>query len=419
MNIKNISNFFFITLLLFLSSCKSLEILSEKNESDYEYSEIKETSTNIDVMNHSINYLDIEDFYNKLHISFWNNENDFIKLHTFKSYESKNRISRPLISLIFENKFILLNHESKLNIYDLNNFKIINSLDLNMNSNINTFYPTSIARVSDNFFVSYSDGKIINFDLQGEINWIKKFTDIIKTPIKIFNDQLILLLSNKIVSLNLISGFTNWEFLYESDNVLQATGGDIVSMNHLLFFILPNSRIGQIDTVFGEKNDSILLDINFEDSINNSFDKLHSYKNIISYFDQGKYLSSIDVAKNKILLNQEKIFNVNSFFFFNNSLITLHKEGILKFSNIFNRNLFWKINIVDLIKDNDKIINVTTFNESLILFFKSGIVIEINSLNGELISHKNLKIKNIDKVTINNMFFLIQQKNGNTSIFSK
>ena len=419
MNIKNISNFFFITLLIFLTSCKSLEILSEKNKSDFKYKEIIETFTKVDLVNHSKNYLDVEDFYNKLRINNWNNENEFKKLHTFKSYEPKKRTSRPLISFIYENKFISLNHESKFNIYNLKNFKIIKSIDLNINSNINTFYPTSIARVSDNFFASYSNGKIINFDLNGKINWDKKFNDIIKTPIKIYNDQLILLLSNKIVSLNLFSGIVNWEFLYESDNVLQGKGGDIVSINHLLYFILPSGRIGKIDTVFGEKNKSILLDINFEDSINNSFDKLHSYNNVISYFDQRKYLTSIDISKNTILLNQKQIYNVNSFFFFNNTLITLHKEGILKFSNIFNGNLFFEINIEDIVKDDDKIVNFTTFAKSLILFFKSGTVIEINSSNGELISNKNLKIKNIDKVTFNNLFFLILQNNGDTTILSK
>ena len=68
--------------------------------------------------------------------------------------------------------------------------------------------------------------------------------------------------------------------------------------------------------LFGEKYESILSDINFENSINNSYDKLHSYKNILSYFDQKKYLTSIDVDQNKILLNQVKIDNVRFILFF-------------------------------------------------------------------------------------------------------
>ena len=169
------------------------------------------------------------------------------------------------------------------------------------------------------------------------------------------------MLTNKILSINLLSGETNWEFIFESTNVLQSIGGDIASINHLLFFILPNSRIGKIDTIFGEKYESILSDIYFKDSINNSYDKLHSYKTILSYLDQKKYLTSIDVDQNKILLNQLQINNIDSFLFFNNSLVTYNKEGILKTFNIINKNLFWKIDISDLTNKNDKIIQYFNF----------------------------------------------------------
>ena len=68
---------------------------------------------------------------------------------------------------------------------------------------------------------------------------------------------------------------------------------------------------------------------------------------------------------------------LDSFFFFNNSLITYYNEGILKIFNIINKNLFWKIDISDLINKNDKIINILSFEKSLFLFFTNGSVIEI------------------------------------------
>ena len=168
MNTKNISNYLFITLFIFLFSCKSIEILSQKDEIDNDYKEIKETFSTIDLFDYSSNNLQVEDFYNDLHNIKWDSRKEFIKMHTFKSFGSNYQNNKPLISFIYENKFISLNYESKLNIYNLENFKIINSIDLKIKSSINTFYPTSIARVNDNFFVSYSDGKIINFDLQKE-----------------------------------------------------------------------------------------------------------------------------------------------------------------------------------------------------------------------------------------------------------
>ena len=419
MNIKNISKYLFISSLIFLFSCKSLDFLPKENEFKSEYKEVKEKYFILDLFNQPMNNLDIEDFYNNLQVINWSSKNEFVKINTFKSFGNKYQDSKPLITFVYDNKFISLDYESKLNIFDLMNFKNINSIDLKINSNLDTFYPTSIARVNDNFFVSYSDGKILSFNLDGEINWSKYYKDIIKTPIKIYNNNLIILLSNKIVSINLYDGDPNWEFLFESDNVLQALGGDIININHLLFFILPNGRVGEIDTIFGEKNDSILSEMIFNDSINNSFDKLHSYKNILSYFDQKKYLTSIDITQNKILLNNKIIDNVNSFIFFNNGLITFHKEGILKLSNIINRNLFWELDISHLVNNDDNIINVTNSSEALIIFFNSGIVIEINSLNGHLISNKNFNIKDINKITFTNNFFLAHHENGNTTILSQ
>ena len=57
-----------------------------------------------------------------------------------------------------------------------------------------------------------------------------------------------------------------------------------------------------------------------------------------------------------------------------------------------------------------KLFNILTFKKSLFLFFTNGSVIEVNHLNGKLISTKNLKMKNILKVILHNTYFLIYQK---------
>ena len=62
--------------------------------------------------------------------------------------------------------------------------------------------------------------------------------------------------------------------------------------------------MGVIDTIFGEENDSYVKNLNLEISIDNSHDKIHSYKNIFSYFDQNRYLTTIDIQKNNFLINK-------------------------------------------------------------------------------------------------------------------
>jgi len=416
MNFKNINNFLFVLFLIVLFSCQPLKILPEKKDLIFEYNEVFEKNSTIDLLNYPIFNKKVIDFYDPFKIIQWNNENDLLKLNTFVTFK-KYRNNKPLISFIENGEFITLNDKSVLTFYDLNNHKIIKSIKILINSEKNDSYPTSIAKINDNFYVSYSDGKIINFNKEGIIQWEINFYNVLKTPIKIYNNNLIILLADKILYINSLSGDIIWDFTYDGDNSLRLMGGDIVELNHLLFFILPNKSIGEIDTIFAEKNDSILSNINFVNTINNSSSKIFRYKNILSFFDQNKYLTTIDISKNKILLKNKPVDYVNSFIFFNNSLITLHKDGFLKASNILNRHLFWEIDLVQILDKNDRIIQISSFSQSLIIFFKSGIIIQVNPINGELISKTNLKIKDIKQVRSTDNYILIDHNKGRTSLF--
>ena len=59
---------------------------------------------------------------------------------------------------------------------------------------------------------------LIKFDLDGNIVWQLELNDILKTPIKIYNENIIVLLSNKIISVDTINETIDWEFIYNSDN---------------------------------------------------------------------------------------------------------------------------------------------------------------------------------------------------------
>ena len=120
-----------------------------------------------------------------------------------------------------------------------------------------------------------------------------------------------------------------------------------------------------------------------------------------------------------MILDKAIIKEIDSFVFYKNSILTYHYNGILKASNILNNNLFWKTDISKLLKGDDKIIHATNYLESLIIFFQNGIILEIDSKNGNVISVQNLKIKNIKSIYFNQNKIFITQKNGKTSIFSQ
>ena len=175
-------------------------------------------------------------------------------------------------------------------------------------------------------YAGYAEGTLIKFDLYGNIMWQLELNDILKTPIKIYNGNIIVILSNKILSVDTINKKINWEFIYKSDNSLNVYGGDIVSKNHLLFFYLPNGRLGEIDTIIGENIDALFSKIKNDQNFFDSSNTVHSFQNLISFYENNKFLYTIDIQNNNFLIEKDKVENVLSHNFINNALIILDKE---------------------------------------------------------------------------------------------
>jgi len=418
MNLKIINKLFICFLLLFLFSCESSSGVKKINDKNIKIKNTKEVKTKI-ILNTNVFNEDIEDFYSSVNLKNFNNKNEFSKLHTFNTKRKKTQNSKNLISFIYQNQFIFLDLKSNLNIYDLKNFNLIKSIDLKNYIDNYDSYVTSIARIKNNFYVSYSEGLVLNFNLQGQLIWSRDLKKIIKTPIKIYNNNLIILAGSDIISIEPSTGEINLEFSYGSNNIFQANGGDVIILNHLLFFILPNGKLGEINMIFKEKNKSVFSKFDFKSSINHSSDKLYSFNNTLSYFNQKNYLYSFDIGKNEILLNSEKINNVYSFKFYNNSIFLLDKNNLLKSLNTHNGNIFWEIDLSNYIYKDDKIIHISTLSDSLIVFFESGNIIEFNHLNGNIIANQKLKIDSISHLLFNNHYLILYHDNDKVTLLTQ
>ena len=419
MSFKNIINIIILVPIFFLSSCMSVEnILLKKPEIIPIDKQLIESKMSIDLKKNIHSSFNHRDFFDEFNYYQWDIEK-YSSLKVLKNRKVNYYEQNPLTKFISDNNFMILSNDGFFLIYNKENFEIKRKIDLNIHLNNDKSYPTSMASLNDKFYSSFSEGKIICFDLNGKIYWIKDFKDSLKTPIKILNEDLIVLLGNKIISLDPLTGNIKWEFYYENENYLDAKGGDIIELKHYIFFILPNGNIGYIDTVFAEKKISKILDFNSTKGINSSLSKLHSYKNFISLFENNRYLSTIDVTTNKFIFKNNEFLKIKSFKYINNSIITLDENFYLKSSNLINGRLFWKLNLTNLISKNDKIIEISNTNKSLIIFFNNGLVLNIDALTGEIIQSVQLKIDNIINIDVYNNLLIFEHYNGRTSIFSK
>ena len=136
--------------------------------------------------------------------------------------------------------------------------------------------------IDNDFIVGYKSGQIVRVNTKGEVIWnYQNNNNILNTPIKHFDNYLIVLYPKDIVFLSSESGLEIFKKKYQSNNVIQSTGGKIVDYFNLIYFILPSSEFHSVDTFLFEDHISKLNDIKINTSLNNLNDKIHIYKNLI------------------------------------------------------------------------------------------------------------------------------------------
>jgi len=417
MNFKYINKLFLVLIVFVVYSCAKLEELTKKetlknteiiNKEKYETSEFLSLKSNLET-NKSI-----VDFYiNNISNNFNIYEKTSKKI-TINNYDRNYDGSQALKLYIMEDFIYGVDSKSNFNIYNLIDGKLVNSLNLENNYDKNFSYPTSITKYKDTFIIGFKSGRIIKVDKEGNLLWDIYHDKILSTPLKIIDDNLIVLYSDTIKSILIENGKENWTETYEGLPIYQIKGGSIKIFANLLYFILPNSSVGEFDTLFKEKNYTGFSDIKFQNSLNNSYDEIHIFDNYIVYFDESNNLYTYDIFLNEFILNDFKITNVSSFVFFNNSLIVQNND-ILKAYNLKNGNIFWSLNLDKKINKKNKIIKAESFNNNLHVFFDNGIIFIIQ--NKEINNTIDLKVKNINLLYFQDDNLFVSLENGKTILF--
>ncbi len=329
------------------------------------------------------------------------------------NYEAKYKNNEPINVIQLDESFYSLNIDGQLLKFDLNSGKLIERINIDLDQEKKV--PISFSLYNNDFIIAFKSGEVVRINKSGQVIWLFKNEDLLNTPVKIFNDYLIILYPENIVFLSILSGDTIYEKEFKSSNIIQSSGGKIVNYFNIVFFILPNSEFNSLDTYLFEEHSINFDNIELNTSLNNLKDQIHLYKNFIVYFDDGNIIHTYDINKNKFLLVNFRISNSSSAILFNNSLISKN-ENFIEFYNIKNGKLFSRININKILNQKSKIINSLIINKNVHLLTDNGEIIILDQ-NLEIQETINLKIKNINKVyNYQNKIFISTEK-GITYIY--
>ncbi len=329
------------------------------------------------------------------------------------NYESKYKNNNPINIIYFEQSIYSMNIDGDLLRFDMDTGKLIERIKIKLDEVKKI--PVSFSIYKNDFIIAFISGEVVRINKQGEVIWIYKNKDILNTPAKIYDDYIIVLYSEKLVFLSILSGDIIYEQALESSNIIQSSGGKIKNYFNILFFILPNSEFNSLDAFLFEEHSLNFDNIEINTSLNNLKDQIHLYKNFLVYFDDGNIIHTYDINKDKFTLIDFRIKNSSSAILFNNSLISKN-EDFVEFYNIHNGNLFSKININKIINNKSKLINSFIINKNMHLFTDNGEIIILDQ-NLEIQEIVNLKIKKINKVySYQNKIFISTEK-GITYIY--
>ena len=329
------------------------------------------------------------------------------------NYEAKYNNNEPINVIYLDESIYSFNKDGELLKFDINNGKLIERINIDLDQVKKV--PISFSLYKNDFIIALKSGEVVRINKLGQVIWLFKNKDLLNTPVKIYDDYLIVLYPQKIVFLSILSGDIIYERAFNSSNIIQSTGGKIENYFNIIFFILPNSEFNSLDTYLLEEHILNFDDIELNTSLNNLKDQIHLYKNFLIYFDDGNIIHTYDINKNKLTLADFRINNSSTAILFNNSLISKN-ENFVEFYNIQNGNLFLRININKILNKKSKIINSLIINKNMHLFTDNGEIIILDQ-NLKIQETVNLKIKNINKVyNYQNKIFISTQK-GITYIY--
>ena len=394
MSFSYINKFLFLLIfIIFLSSCSSKVL--------YENLKIKKYDTPV-VDKFDDNKINLSNnFYKKI------NYQDSFELSEFKNNNSY------LKNLIIKNeKIFVFTDDNKLLEFEFGTGNLISTKDVNIIQN-DTDSLVSVNFINDSFIVALKSGSIFRLNLKGEIIWKYKSEKTLNTPLKIFNEQIICLYIDEIVSLSWKDGSEIWMEAYNDIPVFQSKGGQIENFLNLLFYILPNNKIGAIDYNLGLIHNSEFDEIPIISSMNNTKDKIHIYQNFLIYIDEGKYIYTFNIFDNNYTLFKQNIDLGSSSILFNNAIIL--KEGnYLQSINVLNGKTFWLIQDKDLEK-NSTILFARNYEDNLEIFLSNGDILTIN--NKQIVKTNNLDIGNIKDIIFTSDNILVYTDNKKTIIY--
>ena len=314
--------------------------------------------------------------------------------------------------VIINNKIFTLSKDNNIKEFDLTTGKLNSEYPINI-LNIAEESIVSFSYLNNSFIIALKSGSILNIDLNGNLIWKFENKKILNTPLFIFDEQIIALYVDEINNISSKNGSLIWSENYNDLPVYQAKGGQLVNFLNLLFFILPNNKVGSIDLNFGTQHNFVFSEIPLISSINNTDDKIHVFKNYFTYLDEGKYLYTFDILSNEFTLFKKNIKSSSSNIFFNNSLIT--KVGnYLHAINIENGNSFWLIESNDILAKST-VVAARSVDQNIEIFLNNGDILIIN--NKELIEINNLDIKNIRSINFKKNNIIVNTDNNKTILF--
>ena len=394
MSSTSLFNFILLILLFPLLSCQSVEKVIDQNfNKDKKIPEIS----------------DIENVDNiQLGSSiFLNNFEKEITLFGVKHLKSNNL---KLKTFFLDDKFYTINSNSTLFINSSNDGELLDNyklLENNENDNL-----VSYEMINNYFILGYSSGKIIKVGLNGKIIWSFDNKKIFNSFFYRIDDLIIVFYADEILALNISNGKILWSETYKDFPIIQAKGGQLINFFDDVYFILPNGRLGLVDLNLGEKNYNKFVNLNIQNSINNSNDKIHIFKNYLFYLDDGEFLHTYDLFSNEYLLENFKINSSSSNKFFNNTLI-IKNEQYLEAINILNGKSFWLIE--SKLHRDSKILNIKHVNGNLSLFMDDGKVVIIKE--GIITEILDLKINKLNQYYFSDDKIITIQKNGKIGVF--